>query len=367
MRNHALFVLTLSAALAAHAAPAGQAPAPRPAQQPAGEPPARWQRFAPAEEEFTVDFPSPAAAYHMSREVKDSPTHETVPARVYTAYHDGVVFLVASFDEPRAHEPLSFFVGEFFGAQELPAVRGSFTRHVRSGGVDGWQYAFTHRGAEGVARFFLTSKHAYMAEAVGGGEAHPAVARFLKSFKLAAAARSPRREAESPPRAAGPEQAVPVRNPPRSLPATIDADPPLIKPDARDTPGDPKPAPGGVSSGPGVGGGLGPGRTAAGGGPPGSSPPFRSVEVAQRANVVFKPTPGFTEEARRNNVTGLVRLRCVLTSSGEVTKITVINGLPDGLTEKAIAAARGIRFIPAVMDGRRVSQWVTLEYNFNIY
>jgi outer membrane biosynthesis protein TonB len=37
------------------------------------------------------------------------------------------------------------------------------------------------------------------------------------------------------------------------------------------------------------------------------------------------------------------------------------------LTEKAIAAARQIRFQPAQKDGRAVSQWITIEYNFNIY
>jgi TonB family protein len=66
-------------------------------------------------------------------------------------------------------------------------------------------------------------------------------------------------------------------------------------------------------------------------------------------------------------VTGLVRLRAIFSSSGEVTNITVIKGLPSGLTEKAIAAARQIRFQPALKDGHVVSQWVTLEYNFNIY
>ncbi|MDX6695309.1 MAG: hypothetical protein QOF02_3861, partial [Blastocatellia bacterium] len=38
-----------------------------------------------------------------------------------------------------------------------------------------------------------------------------------------------------------------------------------------------------------------------------------------------------------------------------------------GLTEKAIAAARQIRFSPAMKDGRAVSQFVQIEYNFNLY
>jgi len=83
--------------------------------------------------------------------------------------------------------------------------------------------------------------------------------------------------------------------------------------------------------------------------------------------VVFKPPPGFTEEARLDEVTGVVRLRAVLTADGKVTNVSVVKGLPQGLTEKASDAARHILFFPAFKDGRAVSQWVTLEYNFNIY
>ena len=89
--------------------------------------------------------------------------------------------------------------------------------------------------------------------------------------------------------------------------------------------------------------------------------------MTRKALIVAKPEPGFTEEARKNNVTGVVRLRAILSSGGAVTNISVVKGLPDGLTEKAIAAARNIRFQPAQKDGRTVSQFVILEYNFNIY
>jgi periplasmic protein TonB len=90
-------------------------------------------------------------------------------------------------------------------------------------------------------------------------------------------------------------------------------------------------------------------------------------EVTRKAILLSKPEPGFTEEARKNNVMGVVKLRLVLASSGQVTNIAVVKGLPDGLTEKAIAAARQIRFQPAQKDGRAVSQHIVIEYNFNIY
>jgi len=190
-----------------------------------------------------------------------------------------------------------------------------------------------------------------------------------------------------------------VPNPHLPVPATIRADPTLFPPDPRPIPiGDPNSKSTVPSSGPGTGDGIGtgtgsgvgpgdgqgygPGRDfntgggdgkVGGGGPGGGgggldyNKTFNQKDVTRKAVITFKPEPGFTEEARKNNVTGVVRLRAVLSSSGGVTNISVIKPLPDGLTEKAISAARQIRFQPAQKDGRTVSQYIVLEYNFNIY
>ena len=126
--------------------------------------------------------------------------------------------------------------------------------------------------------------------------------------------------------------------------------------------------------GPGVsGGGIGPGRgISTGGGDVSGAPvdysrPFRQNEVTRKAIITFKPEPGFTENARKFGVTGVVRLRAILAATGEVTGITVVKWLPHGLTEKAVAAAKQMRFTPAQKDDHAVSQYVVLEYNFNIY
>ena len=95
--------------------------------------------------------------------------------------------------------------------------------------------------------------------------------------------------------------------------------------------------------------------------------PFKQGEVTRKALITFKPEPGFTEEARRFSVVGVVRLRAILHSSGEMRNVSVVKGLPHGLTESSVAAAVRIRFTPAQKDGRPVSQYVVLEYNFNIY
>jgi len=94
---------------------------------------------------------------------------------------------------------------------------------------------------------------------------------------------------------------------------------------------------------------------------------LRNVEVEQKARLLSKPEPQYSEEARRNQVTGTVTLRVVFSSIGEVVQIHAIQSLPFGLTERAIAAAKQIKFIPATKDGHPVSVYMQLEYNFNLY
>lgn len=80
-----------------------------------------------------------------------------------------------------------------------------------------------------------------------------------------------------------------------------------------------------------------------------------------------KPDPGYTEEARRHGTGGRVRLRAIFGADGKVTHPLAIRPLPHGLTEKAFEAARRISFQPATVDGRPVSQFIILEYGFEIH
>jgi TonB family protein len=188
------------------------------------------------------------------------------------------------------------------------------------------------------------------------------------------------------------------KNPALPVAATVVADPMLVPPDARVLPygdyksksNDPSSGPGtgngigtgtGGGIGPGEGGGLGPGRggnigggdfNAGGGGPGGGgggdySRIFTGKDVTTKARLISKPEPQYTEDARKNQITGTVVLKVVFASNGTVTNIRTVSGLPYGLTERAIAAARQIKFAPATKDGHQVSMWMQLEYNFNLY
>jgi len=113
--------------------------------------------------------------------------------------------------------------------------------------------------------------------------------------------------------------------------------------------------------------GLGSGGGGGRGGLTGNYGPLRGSEVDEKARLLSKPEPHYSEEARRQGITGTVVLRVVFTSTGEVTQIRAIQQLPFGLTERAIEAAREIKFQPAKKSGRPVSVYMQLEYNFNLY
>lgn len=215
---------------------------------------------------------------------------------------------------------------------------------------------------------------------------------------------------QNPPSLGKPPVASPIPAPipttyarlPRALPAAgLDIDPALWRNLDLTSYGDPRSKSTTPSNGPGVGGGVGtnkglgigegdgpgfgPGRkgnmgdgenqrgSGDKGGSTGNDPDgdpdrvYRSPEVSTRPRVISKPEPQYTEEARRNQITGTVVLRAVFSRTGQVTNIQAIQKLGSGLTEKAIAAARQIRFVPATRSGQPVSMYMQLEYNFNLY
>jgi TonB family protein len=93
---------------------------------------------------------------------------------------------------------------------------------------------------------------------------------------------------------------------------------------------------------------------------------YNGRDVAIKAIVKKRPEPSYTRDARKNKIEGTVILRCIFASNGKVTNIHVVSGLPDGLTERAVKAAQKIKFKPATRDGKPVSMWMQVEYNFNL-
>lgn len=64
---------------------------------------------------------------------------------------------------------------------------------------------------------------------------------------------------------------------------------------------------------------------------------------------------------------GTVSLRVTFLASGKIGKISIVSGLPYGLSEKAVEAAEKIEFVPALKDELPVTVTKTVIYNFAIY
>ena len=93
---------------------------------------------------------------------------------------------------------------------------------------------------------------------------------------------------------------------------------------------------------------------------------YEGKEVDTKVKILSQPDAVYTNQAAREHVVGTVTLIAVFTASGEIRNIEVVNGLPAGLTESAMAVARKITFTPAMKDGHPVSQKMQLEYNFQL-
>jgi TonB family protein len=98
--------------------------------------------------------------------------------------------------------------------------------------------------------------------------------------------------------------------------------------------------------------------------PPESRSVFGSGEVQKRARLLDAPAAVYPDEARAAKAKGEVRLRLVLAADGTVKNIFPMKPLRHGLTEAAMNAAQQIKFTPAIRDGRPVSQFATLSYEF---
>ncbi|PYS75886.1 MAG: hypothetical protein DMF67_08545 [Acidobacteria bacterium] len=94
---------------------------------------------------------------------------------------------------------------------------------------------------------------------------------------------------------------------------------------------------------------------------------YAGNEVTCKAVINSRPQPAYPRRAREDRVQGVVRVGVVLLASGKVGEVTVFKGLPEGVSEAAVEAARQIKFTPAIKDDRWVSQRVLVEYAFYIY
>ncbi len=89
-------------------------------------------------------------------------------------------------------------------------------------------------------------------------------------------------------------------------------------------------------------------------------PPNIPVEI------LSKPRPDYTDEARKLRIEGEVLLRALFTAAGEVRVLEILSGLGHGLDENARRAAQQVRFKPAQRNGQSIDSIATIHINFQL-
>jgi len=134
----------------------------------------------------------------------------------------------------------------------------------------------------------------------------------------------------------------------------------------------------GKVNGPGGGNSNGPGL---GPGPGGISTVFNSSNrkledeenvpeiraIVEPMRIILKPKATYTDAARENGVQGTVTLRVTFKANGQIGAVVVVAGLPNGLTEQAVNAAKSIKFSAAKRNGVAYEVSKQLQYSFILY
>lgn len=223
--------------------------------------------------------------------------------RLLKTSYDGIDYYIEAFGNPEPGQSLEQFVAEHGLSSDYDPGTG---RKLTIDGVAGIEYSSSSNTTPARVQIFATEKHLYRFIARGPGAGQPLVgASFFSSIKLG-----------------NKLDGIEVSNGPGDSPSPLQSD---------------------------TGERI-----------------FTGREVDRKARLFTRVAPNYTEDARNNKISGVVILKTIFSKTGEVTNIRVVSGLPYGLTEQAIKAARGIKFTPAMKDGQPVSMWMQLEYNFNL-
>lgn len=76
-----------------------------------------------------------------------------------------------------------------------------------------------------------------------------------------------------------------------------------------------------------------------------------SLSAATPPKVTYKPNPVYSDDAKEHHIEGDAVVRVIFHANGSMEVLGLVRGLGHGLDEPALAAARGVRFQPALDAG----------------
>ncbi len=100
--------------------------------------------------------------------------------------------------------------------------------------------------------------------------------------------------------------------------------------------------------------------------PPSAKKAESAADGFTPVEILFKPKPAYTVEAREMRLEGEVSLQVIFQASGTIRVVRVVQGLGHGLDEAAQQAALRVRFKPAKRGGVPVDTNATIKISFEL-
>ncbi len=94
-------------------------------------------------------------------------------------------------------------------------------------------------------------------------------------------------------------------------------------------------------------------------------PEYEFIAVEQKPRVIKRVTPVYPELAQKVGAEGLVVVKVLINTKGEVEKVKVIKSNPL-LDEAALTAVRQFKFQPGKQRDRYVKVWMSIPFRFKL-
>src|SRR6266700_3688218 len=91
-----------------------------------------------------------------------------------------------------------------------------------------------------------------------------------------------------------------------------------------------------------------------------------TAALTAQVEILYKPKPAYTDEARKLNLEGEVLLEVLFGANGELHINRVVRGLGHGLDEAAVSAANKIKFKPAQRNGSAIDSTAVVHVMFQL-
>lgn len=103
-----------------------------------------------------------------------------------------------------------------------------------------------------------------------------------------------------------------------------------------------------------------------------AAPVWAQTQADKPPRILSRPRPAYTDEARKDNIQGVVLVKVTFEADGNIGKVTDVsenaeNLRKSGLVNAAIEAAKKIKFEPAMKNGKPAKVTQIMQYRFTLY